>query len=501
MRILIPLVMALTVVWGGFWTSRTTPEDSLTLEELKTHLRFIASDELEGRRTGSPGHAVAARYIAEHFRGGGLEPAGDLEGFLQPVPLFLQSPPTEGTLTTHGKELHIGSDFVLLTGTAKLEAPVVSAGYGLVDEESDVDDYADLDVEGKIVVVKFGAPGRISGSGQGGRRRLWSTEKRRLASERGAAGIVEILPGNRWRRVARFLSHPRIVLQETIEGAQKDMFHALVRVRSGDPPEWETLKLEIPPIRADPLGVSNVIGMIQGSDPQLSDEYLVLTAHYDHMGTDPDLSGDASGDTIFNGARDNGMGVVALLAAARSLARQPPRRPVLFIAMTGEEQGLLGSSYYVENPAEPLRKNIFVLNADAAGFSDTGVVTIFGLRRITDRALFDKACSRFGLETVPNPAENRDLFYRSDNIAFARKGVPALTFSPGFRVLDEETLKHYHRPSDEADDEFDYDYLLKFSQAFVATARALANVDRVPVWSRGDEFEAVWQELHSGNRF
>ena len=499
MRIVIPFLLALTVGAGG-GTAQTLPEDSLTSEGLEAHLRFIASDELEGRRTGSTGNAVAARYLAEHFRRWGLKPAGDLKGFLQPVPLLLQNPATKGTITTHRKELHIGSDFVLLAGTAELEAPVVSAGYGLVDEASDVDDYADLDVEGKIVVVTFGAPERISRSGQAGRRPLWSTQKRRLASERGAAGIVEILPGNQWRRVVRFLTRPRIVLRETIEGAQNDIFHALVRIPSGDPPEWETLKLAVPPVQADPLAASNVIGMIQGRDPRLGTEYLVLTAHYDHMGTDPNLRGDGSEDTIFNGARDNGMGVVALLAAARSLAMQPPRRSVLLIAMTGEEQGLLGSSYYVENPVVPLRKNLFVLNTDAAGFSDTGVVTIFGLRRISDRTLFEKACSRFGLETIPDPAENRDLFYRSDNVAFARKGIPALTFSPGFRTLDEETMKHYHRPSDEADDDFDYEYLLKFSQAFVASARSLADTDTIPVWSKGDEFEDAWQELYSGSR-
>ena len=281
----------------------------------------------------------------------------------------------------------------------------------------------------------------------------------------------------------------------------RKFFHALLRLPSGDPPEWERVKLDVPPIQADPLVTSNVIGVIEGSDPGLSGEYLVLTAHYDHMGRGPDRGGDESEDTIFNGARDNGMGVVALLAAARSLSLQRPRRSVLVIAMTAEEQGLLGSSYYVENPLVPLKQNRFVLNTDAAGFSDTGVITIFGLRRISDRTLFEEACSRFGLEAVPDPAENRDLFYRSDNIPFARKGVPALTFSPGFRILDEETMKHYHLPSDEADDDFDYEYLLKFSQAFVASARSLANADTLPVWSKGDEFEDAWRELNGGSEF
>ncbi len=499
MRFVIPFLTAATLA-GGFWTApgQGPPEASLTSEEVETHLRFIASDELEGRRTGSTGGAVAARYLAEHFRGWGLQPPAGQKGFLQAVPLFLQSPPLEGSITTEGIELQLGSDFVLVAGKAQLEAPVVSAGHGLVDEQSGVNDYADLDVRGKIVVVKFGAPQTMSG--QGGQRRLWSTEKRQLASERGAAGILEILPRNRWRRISRSLLRPRIVPQQSVQEVGHEVFHALVRLPSGDPPQWQRLKVDVGPIRADPLLASNVIGIIEGSDPRLSGEYLVLTAHYDHMGKGPDRTGDESADTIFNGARDNGMGVVALLAAARSLSMRRPRRSVLVIAMTGEEQGLLGSSYYVENPVVPLKEKRFVLNTDAAGFSDTGVITIFGLRRISDRTLFEEACSRFGLEAVPNPAENRDLFYRSDNVTFARKGVPALTFSPGFRILDDETMKHYHRPSDEADDDFDYEYLLKFSQAFVTSARSLADADTLPVWSKGDEFEDAWQELYVGSR-
>ena len=502
MRLVIPFLTT-AMLAGGLWTApaQGLPEDNLTSEELEAHLRFIASDELEGRKTGSTGNAVAARYLAEHFREWGLQPAGDQEGFLQPVPLFFQSPPAKGTITTAGIELHLGSDFVLLAGKAQLGAPVVSAGHGLVDEDNGVNDYANLDVRGKIVVVKFGAPETMSRSDHGGQIPLWSSEKRQLASERGAAAILEVLPRNQWRRASRFLLRPRIVLQQSVEGGRQEIFHALVRLPSGDPPEWESLRLDVPPMQADPLVASNVIGRIKGSDPRLSGENLVLTAHYDHMGKDPDRTGNESEDTIFNGARDNGMGVVALLAAARSLSLQRPRRSVLVIAMTGEEQGLLGSSFYVENPVVPLPTNRFVLNTDAAGFSDTGVITIFGLRRISDRTLFEEACSRFGLETVPDPAENRDLFYRSDNVAFARKGIPALTFSPGFRILDEETMRHYHRPSDEADDDFDYEYLLKFSQAFVASARALANADTLPVWSQGDEFEDAWRELNSGSRF
>ncbi len=494
-------LMVLAATWGGFLSAETTPEESLTSPQLEAHLRFIASDELEGRKTGSLGNAVAARYLVEQFRRWGLAPAGNLGCFLQPVPLFLQGPPTAGTITTSNEELHIGSDFVLLAGEGRLEAAVVSAGYGLVDEAGDLDDYADVDVAGKIVLVRFGAPAGISRPAHRGRLRLWSTTKRRLASERGAAGILEMLPPNRWRGVTRFVTRPRIVLQETLQATRNDLFHALVRVPPDDPPEWKSLKLDVPAVQGDPLAASNVIGRIQGSDSRLGDEYVVLTAHYDHVGIDADAAGDASEDAIFNGARDNGMGVVALLAAARSLSIQKPRRSVLLIAMTGEEQGLLGSSYYADNPVVPLSQKKFVLNTDAAGFSDTGVVTIFGLRRISDRTVFEQACSRFGLETVPDPLENRDLFYRSDNVAFARKGVPALTFSPGFRILDDETLKHYHRPSDEAGDDFDYEYLLRFSQAFVASARSLADAETLPVWLKGDEFEGAWKKLNSGSRF
>lgn len=499
MRILLLLLILHTPCLGALHGPNPPdlPELSFTLEELGAYLRFLASDELEGRRTGTPGNRVAARYVAEHFRSWGLREPPGLAGFLQPVPLFLQTPPSEGIIDTGSDQLHPGVDFLLLAGKAQLEAPVVFAGHGLVDLELGIDDYSDLDVKGKLVVVEFGTPTPMSALSQGSRRRSWSSLKRSLASQRGAVGILEMTSRNRWRRFSKYLSGPRIVFKQDLESNRDGLFHSLVLTSSEDPPEWTTLQVNVPPFQGKALDTSNVIGVIKGTDPELRDEYVVVTAHYDHLGKGSNLPGATGEDSIFNGARDNGMGVVALLAAARALSLQAPRRSAVFIAATGEEQGLLGSSYYVNHPAIPLKQNVFVLNTDGAGFSDTEVVTVFGLSRTSARSLIEAACSPFKLEAVPEPVENKDLFYRSDNLPFAQKGIPALTFSPGFRTMDDATLKYYHRPDDEAGDDFDYLYLLRFSQAFVSTVRALANTEQVPEWLDGDEFKEVWRLLQS----
>ncbi len=479
---------------------QTLPELGLRADELGAHLRFLAADELEGRRTGTSGNRAAARYVAEQFRLWGLRAAPGLEGFLQPVPIFLQTPPSRGTIDTGREQLHPGTDFLLLAGKADLKAQVVFAGHGLVDEELGVDDYSDLDVKDKLVVVEFGAPSPATGSRRSGRRCSWSGLKRSLASQRGAAGLLELTSSRRWARFSKYLASPRIVLRENLESNQNELFHALVLNSSEDPPEWTTLLVDVPPVKGDPLATSNVVGVIEGNDLQLREEYVIVTAHYDHLGEDLDLPGATREDSIFNGARDNGMGVVALLAAARALSLKAPRRSVVFIATTGEEQGLLGSSYYVTDPAIPLEQSVFVLNTDGAGFNDTKVATVFGLMRTSARSLIEAASSRFGLEAVPEPAENQDLFYRSDNLPFARKGIPALTFSPGFRSMDDEIMEYYHRPGDEAGDDFDYSYLLRFSQAFTSTVRALADIDEAPEWLDGDEFEEAWRLLRSNQK-
>lgn len=240
----------------------------------------------------------------------------------------------------------------------------------------------------------------------------------------------------------------------------------------------------------------NVVGIVEGSDPALRDEYVLLTAHYDHVGVGRQGGGPfTEQDSIFNGARDNAMGTVALLTAARALAQQPPRRSVIILAVTGEELGLLGSNYYADHPLVPLDQTVFNLNTDGAGYNNTEYVSVVGFGRTGTDAAIEAAAAAAGLEVFPNPAPEQNLFDRSDNVAFAKKGVPALTFSPGFTAFDETISKYYHQVADEAD-AVDMGYLLQYCRAYAHLARLIADADERPQWKAGDKYEAAGKELY-----
>ncbi|MTI89129.1 MAG: M20/M25/M40 family metallo-hydrolase [Balneolaceae bacterium] len=245
----------------------------------------------------------------------------------------------------------------------------------------------------------------------------------------------------------------------------------------------------------------NVIGMIEGTDPELKDEYILLTAHYDHVGVRSprgDNGSDTPADSIYNGARDNGMGTIAVIAAARAFAKKAPKRSILLLAVTAEEMGLVGSRYYAENPLIPHNQVVYNLNVDTGGYSDTSIVTVVGLGRTSADSLIIQGTKPFGIEPIADPSPGEGLFDRSDNVNFARQGIPAPTFSPGFRAFsDPGVANYYHQPADEADD-MDYDYLTRFTQAYVHTARIIANADEAPHWMPGDKYEEAAKQLYGG---
>jgi Zn-dependent M28 family amino/carboxypeptidase len=200
-------------------------------------------------------------------------------------------------------------------------------------------------------------------------------------------------------------------------------------------------------------------------------------------------------DSIFNGARDNAMGTVAVLAAAEALAQAPPKRSIIFLPVTGEEVGLLGSRYYADNPVIPLDKVIFNFNVDTGGYNNTKVVGIVGHGRTGTDDILDAGLKPFGLMVKANPAPEQGLFDRSDNVAFARKGVPCLTFTPGFDEFDEEIMKYYHQVADNPDT-IDYEYLHKFCQAYAHSARLLADREEKPFWVKGDKYYEAGMNLY-----
>jgi hypothetical protein len=240
--------------------------------------------------------------------------------------------------------------------------------------------------------------------------------------------------------------------------------------------------------------LKNILAFVPGTDPGLRSQYIILSAHYDHVGVaDSTILENGKMDSIFNGARDNATGTAAVIAAVRYFARYPPLRSVLFICYSAEEEGEIGSSYYAEHPLIPLNHTVFNLNVDNAGYNTTHAICLFGLGRTSADSLIQKACMIYGLAVLPEP-DGQDLFKRSDNYAMARKGIPAPNFSLGMKYWDKEVVDHYHRLSDEVDN-MDLAYVVKFIRAYILSAQYIANEHLQPKWTQGDPFEKDWQTL------
>jgi hypothetical protein len=322
--------------------------------------------------------------------------------------------------------------------------------------------------------------------------------KRKLAQEYGAAGLIEVvsLTEGEYNRMAHHFNEARVSLTS---GENEPMVIHLWTL--ADPASGE-LKLErgastearlnISGVISEEMGGRNVIGYLEGTDPELKDEFIVYSAHYDHVGVGKP---NAEMDSIYNGARDNAVGTVTVLNAAENIARFPTKRSSLFIFFTGEEKGLLGSRYFVENPTIALDRIVYCFNSDNGGYNDTTKTTILGLYRTTASRHFIEAAKEFGLTAIDDPAPEQNLFDRSDNVSFAAKGVPAPTYSMGFNAFDDEINKYYHQVTDNPNT-LDYDYLYKFFQSYVLSARLIANDPETPFWMEGDKYYEAGKELY-----
>jgi len=481
------------------------PEFDITAATLKGQLHYFASDFMRGRDTGSPEMNIAAEYLAAHLKAYGYEYAPGLDSYFQPVNFKQTAPPQEASLTINKKDYVHKEDFLLLSGKANRfkNAQAVFAGHGWVDTESGHDDYADLDVEGKIVFVQGGPPD--ANSPQAIFEAM--SRKQQLASERGAVALIEIynVPNLPWNFFLRYFGRESLGLDmgddmggdgslaygwmqpDTESSVMKDM-------QDG---KRTKASLMTSGFSETPLPSQNVIGVLPGTDPELKDEYVMLTAHYDHVGVGAAGSNATMpNDSIFNGARDNGMGSIALLNAAKALGEMPTKRTIVVMWVTGEEKGLLGSRYYAERPLIPLEKTIFNLNTDGAGYNSTEHVSIFGFGRTGTDEKVVAALTAAGLKVFPDPAPEQNLFDRSDNVSFAIKGVPAMTFSPGLISFDERINKYYHQVTDNPDS-IDYDYMLKYVQSYAFLARLIANDAERPTWVDGDKYYDAGQELYN----
>jgi len=453
--------------------------------EAESHLRFLTADELKGRDTGSDELIVAGRYIAEQFRRYGLMPLGDAEGdYLQRVPLHSTRPPTEATVSMLGHDFKAGRDLGILTGSnGSFEgAPLLFL--------EDLQTIESVDPEGKVVITMLRD---LQGS-------AINQDQIRLLEEAGAVGLIQLFgPGQRipWQLVLNFLSRERMGVGE-VSNEEEGIPHLWVRdsanlylqqLKNG---AESKVSVRIKGMEKNRIDAFNVVGKIEGADPELKKEHLVMCAHYDHVGVQ---AGEGQ-DSIYNGTRDNGIGTTGLINAAKYFGKYPPKRSVIIIALTGEEKGLLGSQYYVQNPKIPLEETVFALNIDNSGYTNTEVITLLDTNRTNIDKLVYQAASEVGLGVIGDRLPNQNYYERSDQVSFAAAGVPAVNYKMSMTAFDERISKYYHQPSDEFHT-VDLDYIHKYWKSYIRAAELIGNWNERPYWVKGDKFEPAGNKLYN----
>lgn len=464
---------------------------SVNKTEIEAHLSFLAADEMRGRNTGSPEIDIAANYVTAQFKIFGVKPVAGQASYFQDVNgLEKISQPSHAEFSIDTTVFHLKDDLVILRGVSTdLNKEVIFIGYGTKE------DFQNNPVKDKIVIAYAGTSTTQSPIGA---LMHDSPAKRRLAIEAGAAALVEImaLPGVPWPAIAGYLGSERVATGADVQPVP--FCHVILR--NSEAPGLLALrdkkvahgKLAVKVTPPQSIRARNVVGIIEGTDPKLKDEWIAVSAHYDHIG----VKHNNSTDSIFNGARDNAIGTVALLEIAKFFSLNKPKRSVLLIALTAEEIGLVGSKWYAEHPLIPLNKTVFDLNCDGAGYNDKTIATVIDVNRTTADESMKKACLAFGLTLQGDPDRTQNLFERSDNYNFAQKGVPAVNFSPGVKAFDQELFKYYHQPADETGS-LDFDYLEKFYKAFVYATHLISNAVEKPTWVKGDKFEEAGKTLYS----
>ena len=493
-----------------------------------SHVLFLADDRREGRETGSPGYRKAAAYVEKRMREAGLEPGG-VAGYRQPIRFTasrLREKESRVALVRGGsvEALEDGRDFLLRVepGTAeRVDAPLVFVGYGLSLPEAGHEDLKDLDLKGKIAVYLSGAPvaipGPVAAHAQAQAQR-WAA-----LSRAGAIGAVRIFdPLHRelsWeriassrRRAAMALADPalgessgeRISLafnpasaEKLFAGSGHTFAEVVEAAKSAKPlprfPLGSSLRASV---RADRWSVEsdNVVGILRGSDPTLRNEFVVLTAHLDHLG----IGEPVAGDRIYNGAMDNASGVATLLETAEALhdSGARPKRSVIFLALTGEEKGLLGSRFFAAHPTIPAGSIVANVNVDM-------FLPIFPLRLLTVEGLDESdlgprlaaVAKAFGVAVQPDPHPERNYFIRSDQYNFILRGVPAIDFEVGSVAGSPEAAaesawiaEHYHSPSDDTSQFVDFSCAAAFNRIVLAYTEELADDPARPRWNASSFF-------------
>ncbi|HCW07133.1 MAG TPA: hypothetical protein DGG95_07200 [Cytophagales bacterium] len=464
--------------------------DVVTKADAEAHLTFLASDEMRGRDTGSPEIAIAANYIAAQYKRQGLKTVNNAPTYFQEVGLQQTQPPKKAEIKLGSEVFTYRKDLLVLNGkTSSISGDFVFVGYGTAE------DFNSVDVKGKIV-VSYAGTSEKSTVRQAYRKE--SPEKYKLVRNKGGVALIEIysFAEPSWQVIAGFLSGSRISLSDEVSTVE-DMPHFWMRKSESESlnnlikQKTATGSFSVEPSSPKIIPGKNVVGIIEGTDPTLKNEYIVLSAHYDHIG----VRKNQTQDSIYNGARDNAMGTTAILEAAKFFSANPVKRSLIILAFCGEEKGLLGSQWYANHPMIPLNQTVYNLDCDGAGYNDKSIITLIDLNRTTADELLKKGCKAFGLALHGDPVPNENLYERSDNYNFAAKGVPAVDFSPGIKTMDEELMKYYHQPPDEVSS-LDFDYVVKYLRSYVYASYLIGNSPTRPYWKAGDKFEAAGKTLY-----
>jgi Zn-dependent M28 family amino/carboxypeptidase len=543
----IPAILAMLALGcGPAPASADAALQSISAERMLQHIRVLSSDEFGGRAPGSNGEALTIKYLQDQFRSLGLD-SGNPDGtYLQSVPLvgISPSPDMQLSLSGHNKTLtgKYQTDFVAQTrrvvDTSALDSDMIFAGYGVQAPEFQWDDFKGVDVRGKTIVVlvndppvpSAASPAELDPKVFGGKAMTYYgrwTYKFEKAAELGAAACFIIhqtgpagypwdVVRNSWSGEQFNLSTPdKNMNRAAVEGwLTLGMAQELFRAAGLDLDKLQALA-KTRDFRPVPLGMRaritlhnklrdvssyNVIAKLPGSDEKLRDSYVVYMAHWDHLGTDPKLSG----DKIFNGAVDNASGVAALLELARAYKqlKTPPRRSILFLSVTAEEQGLLGSQYYGEHPLYPLGKTALDINMDSMNvLGKTTDLVMIGKGNSTVDELVESIAKQQGRTIKPDPEPEKGFFYRSDHFNFAKQGVPSFDPDPGIDFVGQPagwgmekrrqyTEKDYHQPSDEIKPDWNLDGTVQDTQLYFLIGYRVANDTAMPEWKPGAEFKA-----------
>jgi Zn-dependent M28 family amino/carboxypeptidase len=507
--------------------------DRIRPQTIDAHLRFLSHRLLEGRAPGTRGGTLAMEYIRSQFQRIGLQPVDG--SHLQTVPMIGMDPhPTLTFVHANGGSdtPAYRDDFVLEAGVPRedvsVDAELVYVGYGIHAPEYEWDDYKGMDVRGKVLLMRVNDPGNEGTPGFFGGKALtyygrW-TYKYEEAARRGAAGALLIhtdesagygwnvvrtsntgeqfdiagepefpLPVRgwlSWEAAERVMAAGGHTLSELVEAADARDFHpvatgvrAHAHVRSG----------------LHEVHTANVVGLLPGSDAARADEPVLLSSHYDHLGT---RLGEHGATLVYHGAYDNASGVALLLSIAEAAAAMTERfpRPLLFISTTAEESGLLGAEWYARHPLFPLSTTAAVLNVDGANLHGrTEDIAPLGADRSGLGDVARRAAEAEGMRLAPEAHPEQGMFFRQDHFPFARAGVPALAMDHGLvfegrpegwgnQLYEEFVREHYHQPSDAYRDDIDYGGAVQQARVILRTAAGCASMEELPQWNEGVEF-------------